>query len=106
MNCVLILFFLQCIPCSARAHVLKKVGLAITKYTSIMVTLETCHGYKFTVGFINQEDRSFFYGQTWINFVKCYGLKVGTPMFIEIAEPGLIFPVTFHPDIVPVVRPC
>jgi hypothetical protein len=71
-----------------------------------MVTLETCHGYKFIVGFINQEDHSFFYGQTWINFVKCYGLQVDTAMLMEKVEPGLIIPVTFHPDVVPMVHPC
>jgi hypothetical protein len=35
-------------------------GLAITEYTSLMVTLKTSHGYKFPVGFMNQEDRCFF----------------------------------------------
>ena len=95
--CVLILFFLQCIICSARTHVLKMLGLAITEYTSLMVTVKTSHGYKFRVGFMNQEDRCFFYGRTWINFLKCYGLKVGARMLMEIAEPGLIFTAIFHP---------
>ena len=58
--CVLILFFLQCIICSARTHVLKMLGLAITEYTSLMVTVKTSHGYYFRVGFMNQEDRCFF----------------------------------------------
>ena len=47
IHCVLILFFLQCIPCSARTHVLKMLDLAITEYTSLMVTVKTSHGYKF-----------------------------------------------------------
>ena len=106
IHCVLILFFLQCIPCSARTHVLKMLGLAITEYTSLMVTVKTSHGYKFRVGFMNQEDRCFFYGRTWINFLKCYGLKVGARMLMEIAEPGLIFTAIFHPDVVPIVHPC
>src|SRR3954467_12600424 len=84
--CVLILFFLQCIPCSARTHVLKMLGLAISEYTSLMVIVKTSHGYKFQVGFMNQEDRCFFYGRTWINFLTCYGLKVGARMLMEIAE--------------------
>ena len=104
--CVLILFFLQCIICSARTHVLKMLGLAITEYTSLMVTVKTSHGYKFRVGFMNQEDRCFFYGWTWINFLKCYGLKVGAWMLMEIAELGLIFTAIFHPDVVPIVHPC
>ena len=103
--CVLILFFLQCIICSARTHVLKMLGLAITEYTSLMVTVKTIHGYCFRVGFMNQEDRCFFYGRTWINFLKCYGLKVGARMLMEIAEPGLIFTAIFHPDVVPIVHP-
>ena len=57
--CVLILFFLQCIICSVRTHVLKMLGLPITEYTSLMVTVKTSHGYKFRVGFMNQEDRCF-----------------------------------------------
>ena len=36
------------------------LGLAITEYTSLMVTVKTSHGYKFRVGFMNQEDRCFF----------------------------------------------
>ena len=40
--------------CTQDAH------LAITEYTSLMVTVKTSHGYKFRVGFMNQEDRCFF----------------------------------------------
>ena len=65
--CVLILFFLQCIICSARTHVLKMLGLAITEYTSLIVIVKTSHGYKFRVGFMNQEDRCFF---LWPNLDK------------------------------------
>ena len=104
--CVLILFFLQCIICFAKTHVLKMPGLAITEYTSLMVRVKTIHGYYFRVGFMNQEDRCFFYGRTWINFLKCYGLKVGARMLMEIAEPSLIFSAIFHPDVVPIVHPC
>ena len=60
-------FFLQCIICSARTHVLKMLGLAITKYTSLMVTVKISHGYKFRVGFMNQEDHYFF---LWPNLDK------------------------------------
>ena len=82
------------------------LGLAITEYTSLMVIVKTSHGYKFRVGFMNQEDHFFFYGRTWINFLKCYVLEVGARMLMEIAEPGLIFTVIFHLDVVPIVHPC
>lgn len=82
-NCFSLFFRHDCrertvIPCFARNDFLKYVGIARSVSTQVSVFLETKQGFSFLADVTNNEERTYFTGNNWRQFLYVYHLHHGS----------------------------
>ncbi|XP_037432040.1 uncharacterized protein LOC119298835 isoform X1 [Triticum dicoccoides] len=99
--------FMTCVPCFARAELLKKLNVARDEETTITAFLNIKEGFYFKVMIQNEKDQTFFgfHCLNWRDFAKAYKLEVGTELSPDIGQQTNC-DIWVDLDKLPMIPPC
>ena len=83
---------------------LEKFGIATSERKDFKVKLSTEEGFKFNVRVTNSQERTFFAGTQWKEFIRVYSLSMGDELVFSLDEEGSSIPVTSTHQ--PIFHPC